>query len=1361
MRRGIVILLVALLSVEVFADWQTHYAYTNVTQIALGKDRAWGLSDGSLFSVDKVSEAVEIWTKERGIWSTGIWMIGYDDESETLLVIYPTGEMDLIRDGKVSHLSDFAYKDMTASKRANNLTFAAGRAYLSCEFGIVSFDMRKHEFVDLYYIGPEAAEVNVEDVVIQGDSIFAFAGDKLYKASAKTNVVDYRCWSSEPMSDRIKRDTSKRQKYVDTNKDVWAAGEEEGIVRLTVTGSRLTYLPNGPATNNPYRLKYDGGRLYMVSGGRWAVQYFRPGHVMILEDGKWTNITQNYIQSKTGKTAMDFMNVAVDPRDPKHFYVTSYGTGEYEFQGSELIAHHTPANSTITAILENYPDTYTRTEGAVFDKDGNMLSVVTSHKGPVFPIRLADGTWSGINLHVNGKQLQVETPGEILIDANRPNFKMLPYCREHTALIVLDDGGTLLDESDDRCVMHNSFVDEDGKTVLPEAIYEIREASDGSKWIATTDGVIILPPDADYIESNACRRLHFGTEEDEILSTGEVLCIGFDADNHVWIGTVGHGVFVLSADGKEILAHYSGENTIMPSNTIQSLACDTKQNRMYIGTSEGLVSYSDQETRIAEEPAYEKGSEDENIDLGSMNGWTLHPAYSNVGAVTASDQDVYALSEGSLFSVNRQDESISYYDRLNGLSSTNIIFITYNRATRKLLIVYKSGMLDVLDAKGQIATMSDLFLKGETTEMSINGIVSEGELVYFAMSFGIVVVDLKRQEIRDTYYIGKEASSVDVQYIAVNNDSLYAVTEDDWYAGALKDNLIDFTHWKTRPLSNKGGIQGMASADKQLYLLQDSVLYKYSAGEWKQAVKDTMLWIRSGGDRLLAGTPKGFAEVANGKVAYLTDAYSVSDAILSNGEYWMAAGSSGAVRYAQGSFQQFQPNGPLSNMCYRLQFEGDRLMIAQGGRWAVQLDRPCDVIWYDYTPKQWSGIPADYTMWYLQHGVFDLMNYAVDPTNANHFFATSYGNGVVEFLDGVAVKLYNESNSSLRSSVADDPWQSLVRTDGAMYDKFGNLWILNGGTRAAAINIMTPQGAWYPLHLQSGAQRITLSTPGLLLQDSRYPNSKWLYDCRETTGVIVIDDNGTPFDQSDDHVMKRKQFIDQMGKVVAPNEIYCLTQDHSGLIWVGTDAGLFILESVEAFLASDACSRVVISRNDGTDLADYLLKDEHIQAICVDGGNRKWIGTANSGLYLVSADGQQTIHHFTVDNSPLPSNSILSLAIHPISGEVFIGTGDGLVSYRSDASEASENFSGIYAYPNPVRPNFGGVITIAGLMDNTVVYIIDSGGNLVCKTRSNGGIATWDAKNARGQRVATGVYTVLCNTADGQNHAVTKILVTH
>ena len=157
--------------------------------------------------------------------------------------------------------------------------------------------------------------------------------------------------------------------------------------------------------------------------------------------------------------------------------------------------------------------------------------------------------------------------------------------------------------------------------------------------------------------------------------------------------------------------------------------------------------------------------------------------------------------------------------------------------------------------------------------------------------------------------------------------------------------------------------------------------------------------------------------------------------------------------------------------------------------------------------------------------------------------------------------------------------------------------------------------------------------------------------------------------------------------------------------------------------------------------------------------NRKWIGTATSGLYLMSADGIETIEHFTVDNSPLLSDEVLSLAVHPQTGEVFIGTALGLMSYQSDATEPEENFSNAYAYPNPVRPDYQGIITITGLMDETVVYIIDSGANLVCKTRSNGGTAIWDGRNASGHRVAPGVYSVLCNTADGENHCVTKILI--
>jgi hypothetical protein len=160
--------------------------------------------------------------------------------------------------------------------------------------------------------------------------------------------------------------------------------------------------------------------------------------------------------------------------------------------------------------------------------------------------------------------------------------------------------------------------------------------------------------------------------------------------------------------------------------------------------------------------------------------------------------------------------------------------------------------------------------------------------------------------------------------------------------------------------------------------------------------------------------------------------------------------------------------------------------------------------------------------------------------------------------------------------------------------------------------------------------------------------------------------------------------------------------------------------------------------------------------MALDGGNRMWIGTANSGLYLIE-DDTITVAHFTEDNSLLPSNAIQSIAIEPITGEVFVGTDRGIASYRSDASEPRQDMKSAYAYPNPVRPNYAGVISITGLMDNTVVNIVDEGGNLVCKTRSHGGTAVWDGYAADGRKATPGVYSAFCNAEGG--HTVVKILL--
>ena len=238
--------------------------------------------------------------------------------------------------------------------------------------------------------------------------------------------------------------------------------------------------------------------------------------------------------------------------------------------------------------------------------------------------------------------------------------------------------------------------------------------------------------------------------------------------------------------------------------------------------------------------------------------------------------------------------------------------------------------------------------------------------------------------------------------------------------------------------------------------------------------------------------------------------------------------------------------------------------------------------------------------------------------------------------------------------------------------------------------------------------------------------------------------------------MARNSFVDQNGNAITPSFFYCFAQDHTNRIWIGTEKGIITIPASVDFFASNACRRIIIPRNDGTGLGDYLLGEEQINCMAVDGGNRMWIGTANSGLYLIE-DDTITVAHFTENNSLLPSNTISSITIMPETGEVFVGTDRGIASYRSDASEPRSDLSTAYAYPNPVRPNYTGMITITGLMENTIVNIVDAGGNLVCKTKSNGGTAVWDGRDAYGRRATPGVYTALCNSNGG--HTMVKILV--
>ena len=343
-----------------------------------------------------------------------------------------------------------------------------------------------------------------------------------------------------------------------------------------------------------------------------------------------------------------------------------------------------------------------------------------------------------------------------------------------------------------------------------------------------------------------------------------------------------------------------------------------------------------------------------------------------------------------------------------------------------------------------------------------------------------------------------------------------------------------------------------------------------------------------------------------------------------------------------------------------------------------------------------------------------------------------------------------------------------TRTDGAIYDEQGNLWVFNMGEKVNNIHVVTPQGQWHSYNAYYNGKKVDMYTTGEILIDQRNPQHKWIPLLRDNTGLILLKDNGTPTDGNDDVTIYRTEWKDQNNNLIIPSTIHTIAQDYNNVIWVGTGSGIFAIPAGVDFATSNKCIRVIIPRNDGTQLGDYLLDNEQINDIKIDGGNRLWVGTANSGVFLLKPVSEyvedpsyyvETVAHFTTENSILPTNDILSIAIQESTGEVFFATSGGLVSYMSDATPANSNYSQIYAYPNPVRPNYRGQITFKGLMNDTELRIVDGSGNLIKTIYSEGGTAIWDATNTRGDRVASGVYTAICNTDDGKQHSSTKVLI--
>lgn len=431
---------------------------------------------------------------------------------------------------------------------------------------------------------------------------------------------------------------------------------------------------------------------------------------------------------------------------------------------------------------------------------------------------------------------------------------------------------------------------------------------------------------------------------------------------------------------------------------------------------------------------------------------------------------------------------------------------------------------------------------------------------------------------------------------------------------------------------------------------------------------------------------------------------------------------------------------------FALNSSGSDLWIAAGGRsdsWNNTWQQPR---FQKYNNSEWKYYNK--TNYPELDNFFDVVSVVADPQNQNHIFVGSWGGGVLEFVDDEFVNRYTNKNSILESAVPSQPDEPYVRIGGMDFDSDGNLWITNSEVAKNLVKL-TPAGEWENYSLPEVANSKNIGQVLVTQTDD-----KWILVPRGND-AYVVDKTGS----TKKRLLVTSYFNNGQNEIYnRMNDLYSIAEDLNGAIWLGTSKGVAVYNNPTRIWGSDNlyATQPSLDLNDG--LYHPLLATETVTAIAVDGANRKWFGTKNSGVYLISENGETEILHFTEENSPMLSNNINSIAISQKSGEVFIGTSEGLVSYQGDAISGKDNYSDVYVYPNPVRETYDGPITVTGLIENTDVKITDISGNLVFKTTSLGGQASWDGTNLNGNRVKTGIYLVFCNDENGEETHITKLL---
>lgn len=732
------------------------------------------------------------------------------------------------------------------------------------------------------------------------------------------------------------------------------------------------------------------------------------------------------------------------------------------------------------------------------------------------------------------------------------------------------------------------------------------------------------------------------------------------------------------------------------------------------------------------------------------NQWAALFSYSNVVDLVEGRDKLFAASENAIFTFDLITGEINTITTIQGLSGDLISTIYYSENFDILVVGHSNGLIELVLPNGTILAVIDILNK-PTIPPNLKGINHFNEFngnLYISTDFGISVYDLTALEFGDTFFIGDFGSQVKINQTAVFDGFIYAAMNDRMKRADVNNpNLINFEEWLDFYPFGLNGVQVFGETiyatdfNSRLLRFDGStpvIVATFPQQNKKLYTTDNFLTVTSDTRSTSFDLLMNEVAVVNNVIDFN---FTLSSSLAYNNTVYLGTNQHGvlAVPFGSNLAEQIIPDGPLLNKAVSID-------ATPGQLWAVFGEVTLSFNPYplnsrgisQFENNEWTNIPFEEVL-----GARSISHVKINPNNRNEVYASSMIDGLLKIEDKVPSVLFNENNSPLNGTLSDNS----IRVFGSEFDRDGNLWFVQTSTDKA-VNRLTTAGQFQSFDISTiiadpfgerGLNNIDISREG------------FIFIASSENGLIAFNPASNQF----------QKLGEDLGAGNLPDDnVRAIRLDNRNQAWIGTLRGLRVLFNVGGIFEENAnidAQPIIILDTDG--VAQELLFEQSITDIEIDGANNKWISTATSGVFYVSANGQETLLRFNKENSPLPSNNVLDIAIDPQSGVIYFATANGLVAFNGTTTAPNETLELLRAYPNPVRPNFNGNVTIDGLTARANVKITDVNGSLVFEQVSEGGSVQWDTRAFGKYKVSSGVYFVMATTDDGLETNIAKIMI--